>query len=140
MVTDFSAAEKDRGRKFCVCIRLLSGQVFSHFGEVWLAGSHDRSITSGMYASTHWTHAVAPGEPQWAVGIGFRGSVGQSECGVAASCKAVWWDLRLASLLMHLSLDLDLLFVCFYHFVPVFFAFVVLDLVSLVSCFVSCGT
>jgi len=23
-----------------------------------------------MYASTHWCHAAAPGEAQWAVGIG----------------------------------------------------------------------
>jgi len=32
-----------------------------------------------------------------------RGSVGQSELGAAALLKAVWWDLRLASLLTHLS-------------------------------------
>jgi len=32
-VTDFSAAEKDRGMKFCMGVPLLSGQVFSHFGE-----------------------------------------------------------------------------------------------------------
>ena len=31
-----------------------------------------------------------------------RGSAGQSELGAAASRKAVWWDLRLASLLTHL--------------------------------------
>jgi len=36
-VTDFSAAEKDRGVKFCVHVRLLSGMSFSHFGELWLA-------------------------------------------------------------------------------------------------------
>jgi len=29
-------------------VRLLSGQVFSHFGELWLAGSHSGGITSGM--------------------------------------------------------------------------------------------
>jgi len=29
-------------------VRLLSGQVFSHFGELWLAGSHGGGITSGM--------------------------------------------------------------------------------------------
>jgi len=33
-VTDFSTAEKDRGMKFCMRIGLLSGQVFSPFGEV----------------------------------------------------------------------------------------------------------
>jgi len=37
-VTDFSAAEKVRGVKFCMHIGLLSGQVFSPFGEHWLAG------------------------------------------------------------------------------------------------------
>jgi len=31
-VTDFLAAEKVRGVKFCMCVGLLSGQVFSHFG------------------------------------------------------------------------------------------------------------
>jgi len=50
-VTNFSAEEKDRGVKFCTRVRLLSGQVFSHFGELWLAGSHSGGITSGMYAS-----------------------------------------------------------------------------------------
>ena len=44
-----------------------------------------------MYASTHWCHAAAPGDTRWAVGIG-----------AAASRKAIWWDLRLASLLTHL--------------------------------------
>jgi len=39
-VTDFSAAEKARGVKFCMRVGLLSGQVFSLFGEDWLAGSH----------------------------------------------------------------------------------------------------
>ena len=31
-VTDFSAAEEDRGVKFCTRVGLLSRQVFSHFG------------------------------------------------------------------------------------------------------------
>jgi len=43
MVTDFSAAERARGVKFCVHVGLLSGQVFSPFGEDWLAGSHGGS-------------------------------------------------------------------------------------------------
>ena len=34
-VTDFSAAEKDIGVKLRVLVRLLPGQVFSHFGELW---------------------------------------------------------------------------------------------------------
>jgi len=40
MVTDFSAAENARSVKFCKHVGLLSGQVFSPFGEHWLAGSH----------------------------------------------------------------------------------------------------
>jgi len=43
-VMNFSAAEKDRGVKFCVLVRLLSGQVFSHFGELWLARSHGGAL------------------------------------------------------------------------------------------------
>jgi len=75
---------------------------FSHFGELWLAGSHGGGIISGMYSTTDWMQAAAPGEALWAFGIGCRGSMGQSESGAAALLKAVWWDLRLASLLMHL--------------------------------------
>jgi len=48
MVMDFSAAEKARSVKFCTHIGLLSGQVFSPFGEDWLAGSHGGGISSGM--------------------------------------------------------------------------------------------
>jgi len=81
---------------------LLSGQVFPHFGELWLAGSHGGGITSGMYAAPNWMQAAAPSEARWGFGIGCRGSVGQSELGAAALLKAVWWDLRLASLLTHL--------------------------------------
>jgi len=39
-VTDFSAAEKGTGVKFCTRVGLLSGQVFSPFGELCRAGSH----------------------------------------------------------------------------------------------------
>jgi len=50
-VTDFSAAEKARGVKFCMHFDLLSGQVFSPFGEDWLARSHGGGgITSHMNA------------------------------------------------------------------------------------------
>jgi len=84
-VTDFSAAEKDSGVKLCMRVRLLSGMSFSHFGELWLAGSQGGGITSGMsYIEV---------------------AVGQSELGSAASRKAVWWDLRLASLLTHFFLS-----------------------------------
>jgi len=64
--------------------------------------SQQRSITSGMYAATYWMHAAAPGEARWGFGIGCRGSVGQSELVAATLLSAVWWDLCLASLLMHL--------------------------------------
>ena len=47
-VRDFTAVEKDRGVQFCMRVRLLSGQVFSHFGELWLMASHDGGITFGM--------------------------------------------------------------------------------------------
>ena len=49
---DFSVAEKDRGMNFCMRVGLLSGEVFSPFGELWLAGSHGGgSITSRMNGS-----------------------------------------------------------------------------------------
>jgi len=71
-------------------VGLLSGQVFSPFGEHRVAGSHGGGgITSGIN--------VLGGSPTstmaWAVGIG-----------------GVWWDLRLASLLTHLFISL---FSCF---------------------------
>ena len=55
-----------------------------------------------------WGRACA-GEARWAVRIGCRGSVGQSELCVVVLLKAVWWDLHLASLLMHLLVFLLLL-------------------------------
>jgi len=49
-VTDFSAAEKARGVKFCTCVGLLSGQVFSPLVKI---GS--REITGAA--------ALLPDEP-----------------------------------------------------------------------------
>jgi len=97
MVTYFSAAEKDRGMKFCMRVRLLSGQVFSHFGELWLVASHGRGITSRMYVSDtleprNDTQRRSVGSLNWVPWV----------CGAVASSKAVWWDLCLASLLTHL--------------------------------------
>jgi len=46
--TYLSAAGKDSGVKLGMLVRLLSGQVFSHFGELWLAWSHGGGITSEM--------------------------------------------------------------------------------------------
>jgi len=82
-VTDFSTAEKDRGVKFCTRVWLLSEQVFSPFGEHWLAGSYGGGITSGMSCIE-----MAPAE-----------SVPLCAVGAATLLKAVWWDLHLASLL-----------------------------------------
>ena len=53
-VTDFSATERARGVKFCMPVGLLSGQVFSPFGEDWLTGSHGGGITSGMNVPMTW--------------------------------------------------------------------------------------
>jgi len=65
---------------------LLSGQVFFHFGELWFAWSHGGGITFGMnYIEV---------------------AVGQSELGAAPSHNAVWWGMRLASLLTHLFVSL----------------------------------
>ena len=54
-VTDFSAAEKARGVIFGMHVGLLSGQVFSPSGEVWLAGSHGGGILCG---SRNWHNKV----------------------------------------------------------------------------------
>jgi len=84
MVTDFSAAEKDSDVKLCMLFRLLFTMSFSHFGELWIAGSDGGGITSGMYAATNWMQVAAPVEARWGFGIGCRGSVGQSELGTVA--------------------------------------------------------
>jgi len=48
-VTDFSAAEKAKDVRYCTRVGLLSRQVFSTFGEHWLAGSHEGGgITARM--------------------------------------------------------------------------------------------
>jgi len=88
---DFSAAEKDSGVKLCMLVRLLSGMSFSHFGEL---GSH--GVMAGHYFRDVRIDALVPR------GGCRRCLVGLSELGAAASHKAVWWDLHLASLLMHL--------------------------------------
>ena len=100
-VTDFSAAEKYRGVKFCMHGWLLPAMSFCHFGELWVAESSG-GITSGMYAAPNWTQATAPGKARWGFGIGCRGSVGHSELGAAVLLKAVWWDLHVGSLPTHL--------------------------------------
>jgi len=74
MVTDFSAAQKRRGVKFCVRVQLLSGQVFSHFGELWLAWSHSGGITSGTsYIEIAVEQSEFGAVAWWAFGIGRSG-------------------------------------------------------------------
>ena len=53
-VTDFSAADKARDVKFYTRVGLLSGQVFSPFGEDWLAG-----VTAA--AALRWVEPFLPG-------------------------------------------------------------------------------
>ena len=97
----FLSGGKDSGAKLCMLVPLLFMMSFSHFCELWPAGSHGGGITSGIYADTNWIQAVAPailgGIQNWVPWLG-----GQSELGAAVLLKTVWWDLRLASLLTHL--------------------------------------
>ena len=99
MVTDFSAAEKARGVKFCTHVGLLSGQVFSPFGEHWLAGSHGGGgITSRMNApmKSYSQEMCVPGNKywsqrwrsmgNWAFGIA-GGGVAEGRMVGYASCK-----------------------------------------------------
>jgi len=58
--------------KFCVHVRLLSGQVFSHFGELWLTWSHGGDITSGM-SYTEIAVGQSDTVTRWTVGIGGGG-------------------------------------------------------------------
>ena len=83
-VTDFYAAEKDSGVKLCTRVRLLSGHVFAHCGELWLAGSHGGGNASGMYAATCLARGTCTRKPPWGYAIGGRGSVGHSELSHAA--------------------------------------------------------
>ena len=84
-VTDFSAAEKVKGVKFFVRVGLLSGQVFSPFGEDWLPGSHgsggnldDRCpLPMKDYSDDRCaflgTNIEASGSGRWAFGTGGGG-------------------------------------------------------------------
>ena len=69
-VTDFSAAEKDRGVKLCTLVRLLSATSFSHFGELWLAGSHGGGISCGIsYIEIAVRQSELGAVAWWAFGI-----------------------------------------------------------------------
>jgi len=54
-------------------VRLLSGQVFSHFGELWLAENHGGGITSGMSICTVHPGPSSVQQQRWAFGIGGGG-------------------------------------------------------------------
>jgi len=71
-----SGGKKDRGVKLCTLVRLLSAMRFSHFGELWLAGSHGSGVTSGMsYIEIAVGESELGAAAWWAFGI---------ECGVVA--------------------------------------------------------
>jgi len=44
----FLSGEKKSAMKLCMLVRPLSAMSFSHFGELWLAGSYGGGITSEM--------------------------------------------------------------------------------------------
>jgi len=97
--------------KFCMRARLLSGQVFSHFGELWLAGSHGGGITSRMYAATNWMQAAAPSDARWGFGNGCRGWAGRRHylrpCGGICDLQACWrtcWFSLACLFVLHLPL------------------------------------
>jgi len=81
---------------FCMCVRLLSGEVFSHFVELWLAESHGGGITSGMYAATNWMQGAAPGETQWGFGIGCLARWGSRNWGRRHCLKMICNDFLVA--------------------------------------------
>jgi len=114
-VTDFSAAEKARGVKFCMHIGLLSGQVFF---LLEIKGQRSRSPGQKNALSAAKPHPASvrmvckrlqTSAFLWRARGDIGGGVQRGlELGPAASTKAVWWDLHLASVLM----DLLSLFVC----------------------------
>jgi len=73
-VTDFSAGGKGRDVKFCMRVGLLSRQVFSPFGEHWLAGSHGGGgisswEPSGRHGIGTSSSSDTCGDGRWAVGV-----------------------------------------------------------------------
>ena len=113
-VTDFSVVEKDRGVKFACVFDYYpdrSSPILVNFGS-W--GVTAAALLQGWAIYTSHLAKKRPtyksylrkklhGEARWAVGIGC-GLVWQSELGTAASRKALWCDLCLASLLTQLLL------------------------------------
>jgi len=118
-VMDFSAAEKDRGVKFCMRVGLLSSQVF----PLWWTLARVGVTGAAAYVRTAH-HVMARDSLPTAARVG-----GHWESGAAALLKAVWWDLHLASLLTHLFCVIVYSHMC---------AFVVLDLVPSVLWHIGC--
>lgn len=115
-VMDFSAVEKARGLKFCMRVGLLSGQVFSPFGELGMHGVMGAAFFVAVGIDMHdqephrdysW-HTGAGAEPRLPASSTYHLSApaerfrGHLELGASVLRKAVWWDLSLASLLTHL--------------------------------------
>jgi len=128
-VTDFSAAEKAGSVKFCMRVGLLSEQVLSHFGgqrsrspgtknALSAVKPHPACVrmvcarckrlllwrrrTSAFAGGRGVTLAAACNEAPLGDSELRTTLAGQLELRAAASTKAVWWDLRFASLLTHL--------------------------------------
>jgi len=63
-VTDFSVAERGRGVKFCIRVGLLSAQLFTPFGELWLAESHGlATLFPGSMAP--WNNCLSAWHGHW---------------------------------------------------------------------------
>ena len=106
MVTDFSAAEKARGMKFCMRVGLLSGQVFSPFGGQRSRSPGTKNTLSAVKphpACVRMVCARCKRQTDERISCRPKGD-GVQLC--TTSTKAVWWDLHLARLLTHLFVSL----------------------------------
>ena len=97
-VTDFSAAEKARGMKFCMLVQDRSSPILVNFG---LEQLNTRSFGQFLHIApgkrnlvydrqVHKSHLGTKTckEARWGFGIGCRGSAGHSELSVAACTEA----------------------------------------------------
>jgi len=83
-VTDFSAAEKARGVKFCLHDGLLSGQsspFLVNFGSRGVTGTAAYVRVRGREMAREFLPTAATVGGHW-------------ESGAEALLKAVWWDLQ----------------------------------------------
>jgi len=79
--------ERARGVKFCIRVGLLSGQVFSPFGEIWPRGCSPSSPRS-VCAEVTWEKNLTWEEKLAARLVGCHGSVGHSELAAVACTEA----------------------------------------------------